>query len=217
MDIEALVLSQQSQSDALVQELATCNSKTRQSGLLLSEQQMKGLIERRFEALKETRRVEFGRGILPDLIETFCSSPYLSQDTYVETIAWLQDAFYRFKEETDEQVSDDDLIGAMRTLFDDEAHGSQEVFESVSPSRLIALAQRSNQDANEDWSESDAHSNDKEEDEKPEENRETTDRIYEGGSHHRPDNEYASNFYDSYYELYRTGFDFNSRIGGSSL
>ena len=33
----------------------------------------------------------------------------------------------------------------------------------------------------------------------------------------RPGNEYADGFYDGYHELYRVGFDSNSRIGGSSL
>lgn len=227
MDNDIVLLSQQMRSAATLQELAALNDTTSKYGLVLTEHEMKELVEHRFDTLNALRRVEFGRGILPDLVAAFASSPYVMQETYAETIAGLQSVFYRLKEETDEAISDDDLIDSMRVLFDSKAHGSVEYFDSIDPHVLVAQAKSVNNDAHENWSEFDSQkekkihtSKNKEETHgasEKEAHAEEVDRVREGGEHKRPDNEYASNFYDGYNELYRKGFDFNSRIGGSSL
>ena len=55
---------------------------------------------------------------------------------------------------------------------------------------------------------------DDEDDERP---HDELDRVYDEDRLERPDNDYAAGFYDGYNELYRIGFDTNSRIGGSTL
>ena len=47
------------------------------------------LINKRFEALKNTGRIEFDEGILKKLIEAFCDSPYIMQNNYEETLEEL--------------------------------------------------------------------------------------------------------------------------------
>ena len=47
--------------------------------------------------------------------------------------------------------------------------------------------------------------------------RDELSRVLDDERWERPGNEYADGFYDGYHELYRIGFDSNSRIGGSSL
>lgn len=207
--------SQAMRGDAGLCEIMALNDKTEKHGLSLTEQEVKDLIEQRFEILNTMRRVEFGSGILPDLITVFASSPYLMSDTYLQTISDLQGAFYRLKEEGDEKISDDDLLDAMRTLFDEEAHGSVDYFDDLPPSVVFDRVARGGKDAHENWSEFDSY-DDKDADDTttPAEHTEV-DRIDQGSSHERPDNEYAENFYDPFDELYRSGFDFNSRIGGS--
>ena len=82
-----------------VQALSDYNQIGERYGLSLSESQLSRLVERRFAALSETNRVEFGGGILKALIYAFCDSPYIDQSNYEETLATLQDLFYAFKNE----------------------------------------------------------------------------------------------------------------------
>ena len=73
------------------EDLAVCNETTAKHGLRLTEPQMMELVERRGEALRATGRVEFGRGVVRELVRGFCDSPYLSQENYAEVIADVQD------------------------------------------------------------------------------------------------------------------------------
>lgn len=108
------------------ERLRVCNELTAQYGLTLSGGQIRELAERRFAALQDTGRVEFGEGILEKLIRAFCDSPYISQGEYMETLLALQDAFYYFKNESLERLSDDELIDYMKQVFDGRAQGSLE-------------------------------------------------------------------------------------------
>ena len=109
-----------------VEELERCNEVSGHYGLVLSRRQMQNLAVRRFQALADTGRVEFGEGVLKKLVFAFCSSPYLAPADYESTLAQLQDLFYHFKNESGEGLSDDELIEAMRAAFDGPAHGSLE-------------------------------------------------------------------------------------------
>lgn len=125
LDIDGL------QRTTRIHELELCNQTTRRYGLWLSEQQIETLAGSRRLALKTAERVEFGNGVLKDIIIAFCSSPYLSQDTYESTLLELQDLFYQCKDESFEQVSDEELIETMRSLFDEKAHGSMDYLATV--------------------------------------------------------------------------------------
>ncbi|MFQ8760661.1 MAG: DUF6323 family protein [Intestinimonas sp.] len=60
--------------------------------------------------------------------EAFCSSPYLSRETYAETLNELVELFfYLYKSETGERVTDDGLIRYMRAAFDGPCGGSLEL------------------------------------------------------------------------------------------
>lgn len=108
------------------QELRECNELTLKFGLFLSEQQIHNLVEKRFEALKNTGRIEFGQGIFKMLITEFCDSPFISQDNYEDIILELQDSFYYFKNESNDQISDEELISFMKKRFDGKCQGSLE-------------------------------------------------------------------------------------------
>jgi hypothetical protein len=107
-------------------ELCQTNAVTSQFGLTLSEKQIADIVEKRFEALGATGRVEFGRGITKMLIEAFCDSPYIYQENYEETILELLDSFYYFKNESEDRIPDDELIAVMRRHFDTICQGSLE-------------------------------------------------------------------------------------------
>lgn len=108
----------------LMQELLDCNDMTIHYGLSLSAQQIQNLIEKRFQALKDTGRIEFGQGVLVKIITEFCNSPYITQDNYEDTIMELQDSFFYFKNESIDQVSDEELILTMKRYFDGICQGS---------------------------------------------------------------------------------------------
>ena len=108
----------------LIMNIKKCNELTIKFGVSLSDEAIERLINRRFEALKNTGRIEFGEGILKKLIEAFCDSPYIMQSNYEETLEELQDIFYFFKGEAMEQISDDELIEFMKRDFDGKCQGS---------------------------------------------------------------------------------------------
>ena len=130
----------QMQLAAAAQELRCCEDLNRLYGLTLSESDITELVELRSDALHRTGRVEFGGGILPKLIRAFCKSPYIDPSTYAATLADLQDAFYYFKNESQDLFSDDDLIEFMERVFNGSAHGSTEVLTTISLEALCRWA-----------------------------------------------------------------------------
>ena len=120
----------------LTMEIKKCNEVTMKYGVTLSDIQIENLINKRFESLKSTGRVEFGDGILKELIEAFCDSPYIIQENYEETLEELQDIFYFFKGEAMDQIADDELIEFMKEYFNGECQGSIEYLSGTNLEEL---------------------------------------------------------------------------------
>lgn len=114
-----------------IKKITECNQYTEKFGVQLSEQDALELVACRKNSLKEQERVEFGEGILPKLIFAFCDSPYIYQDNYTDTIATLQDIFYLYKNESLDELSDDELIEYMKQAFEGECQGSLEHLEDT--------------------------------------------------------------------------------------
>ena len=95
-----------------------CNEITSKYGLVLSDNQISKIIERRKEILKGTGRVELREGIIDKLIKEFCDSPYINQENYAETLYELIEIFYEYKNETMDLITDDELINFMKKSFD---------------------------------------------------------------------------------------------------
>lgn len=112
--------------------LEACNSYTKKFGVQLSKEEIGVLLEERKNVLKEQERIEFGQGILEKLIYTFCDSPYIYQDNYVETLGALQEIFYLYKNETLDELTDDELIEYMKQQFEGVCQGSLEYLEETS-------------------------------------------------------------------------------------
>ena len=131
-------LAMQIQSAA--QELRSLEEVTAPYGLSLSVEQIRNLVERRFDALRDTGRVEFGGGILGKLVRAFCDSPYLTRENYEETLLELQDSFYYFKNESLDRLTDDELIEFMKQVFDGRAQGSLDYLSGTSLEELCRYA-----------------------------------------------------------------------------
>lgn len=110
-----------------VKEIIQCNDLTIKYGLRLTEQQANELVETRNQVLNANGRVEFSGGVIHKIIQEFCDSPYISKDNYVETIQELIEIFYFYKNETEDLVSDDDLIHFMQNAFNHKCQGSLEL------------------------------------------------------------------------------------------
>ena len=106
------------------------NESSREFGLTLTQKEALMLTGVRAEELKYHGRIEFGEGIFGKLIDTFCDSPYITQQSYFETLCALTEIFYYYKNETEEFLSDDELIRYMKKYFNGSCKGSTELLST---------------------------------------------------------------------------------------
>lgn len=111
-------------------EIIRCNEITSRYGLMLSQADAIELIETRSLALSSNGRIEFSGGVINKIIIKFCDSPFLSQFNYVSTLNDLLETFYYFKNETLDELSDDELISWMKKYYDQTCQGSVELLQN---------------------------------------------------------------------------------------
>ncbi len=128
--MEHLLMSYLS-NESQIKLIKEMNEYASRFGLRLTDSDIQVLLTNRRESLKEHQRVEFHSGILDKLIRAFCDSDFIFQETYVETIARLQDIFYLYKNESMDDWTDDELINIMRDAFDGECQGSLAYLEGT--------------------------------------------------------------------------------------
>ena len=109
-----------------IANIKKCNEYTSKYGLVLSDNQIENILERRKETLKETGRVELREGIIDKLIKEFCDSPYMNQENFANNLYELIEIFYEYKNETMDLITDDELIKFMKNSFDGIAQGDLE-------------------------------------------------------------------------------------------
>lgn len=126
-----MILSILGKSQFQLEKVTNCNQYSEKFGVRLTEKDALMLLDARKNSLKEQERIEFGEGILPKLIFAFCDSPYIYQDNYVDTLESLQDIFYLYKNESLDELSDDELIAYMKKHFDNDCQGSLEYLEDT--------------------------------------------------------------------------------------
>lgn len=117
---EIMQAQQQKQEIGRVLE---CNNKTDKFGLVLTEEEAKRLMLGRKAYLADSQRIELGEGILPKIIHYFCDSQYINQDNYVDSLDQLQEIFYMYKNETEDRLTDDELLEFMRQQFEEICFG----------------------------------------------------------------------------------------------
>ena len=101
---------------AQVGKVMETNQYTQRYGLILKPEDAQIIVAERRNTLREQKRVEFGQGILPQLIYEFCDSGYISQSNYVETMVRLQEIFYLYKNETMDELTDNELVHLLQLL-----------------------------------------------------------------------------------------------------
>lgn len=123
----ALLLCEQT----ALEQIEKTNRYTERFGLVLSREDATYLQQERVKQLQEQQRVEFGVGILPQIIFAFCDSAYIFQENYVETLERLQEIFYLYKNESMDLLTDEELLGYMREKFEGECQGSLDYLEDT--------------------------------------------------------------------------------------
>ena len=107
------------------------NQDTVKYGLTLSEADAQLIVSERGNALKEQKRVEFGTGISVKIIYEFCDSAYIDQNNYVDTIIRLQEIFYLYKNEMQDEITDDELLHFMKEQFETICFGDLDYLEGT--------------------------------------------------------------------------------------
>lgn len=110
-----------------VNKILQYNNITNKNGLILTKEQAMELVETKNNELKNTGRIEFRDGIIQKLIKNFYNSPYINKSNYQSTLCSLVEIFYYYKNETYDQLSDDELIDYMNYYFNGSCHGSIEL------------------------------------------------------------------------------------------
>lgn len=109
-----------------VNQILSCNEKTEYYGLSLTPKDAAALMKTRQEELRFNGRVEVGSETIAKLIEAFCDSSYITQRDYAQTLQQLIEIFYGAKTETENLISDDELIAFLRDSFETRCGGSLE-------------------------------------------------------------------------------------------
>ncbi len=121
------LLQQQNQLGKVVET----NRITQKYGLTLSKEEAQLLLSERSFALREQKRVEFGEGITPKIIYEFCDSDFIDQNNYVQTMIRLQEIFYLYKNEMQDEISDDELLHFMKEQFEEKCFGDLDYLEGT--------------------------------------------------------------------------------------
>ncbi len=111
--------------------LSSMNQKTERFGLALGEEEINELVEYRNQSLKTHNRIEFGDGILEKLIYMFCDSQHINQKNYLLTLEKLQDIFYKFRNDTLDLMTDDEILTFMKEQYETLCAGDLEYLEST--------------------------------------------------------------------------------------
>lgn len=114
-----------------LEQVRETNQYTEKYGLTLSPEDTEILLAEKRQILKKERRVEFGESLLPRIIYTFCDSSYISQDEYVDTLVRLQEIFYLYKNEMQDEITDEELLNFMKEQFETVCFGDLQYLEGT--------------------------------------------------------------------------------------
>ena len=127
MNQTSIAAMDRERQDSLQTALAETNALSLRYGLRLSTEAVARLTRRRTAALLDADRVEFRTSAVCMLVNAFCDSPYLLQEEYETVLGELIDAFYYYKTACRDLLSDEELLSAMRTRFDEYEGGVEAV------------------------------------------------------------------------------------------
>lgn len=99
-------------------EILQINDKSSIYGLILTNEDVEEIMKSRDYSLKNYGRIDLNMDITKKIINNIYPSQYTDKDDYVEIINDLQDIFYFFKNETLDQISDDEVIDTIIEFYE---------------------------------------------------------------------------------------------------
>ena len=118
-------------------KILALNTVSREHGLLLTPEDARELSEIRERSLKDNERIEIGLGAMEGIIRRFSRSSFINQENYAYVIAEVTDLFYYIKTETDDKVSDTELLDELYLRFEQRCRGSVDLLVSREGEILI--------------------------------------------------------------------------------
>ncbi|GKX29854.1 hypothetical protein SH1V18_23340 [Vallitalea longa] len=123
------VIMTKSSINKQVNKIMKLNKETATYGLKLSRQEIIQVLEVRKDLLRGYGRIEIGTDVIDKLIKSFYTSAYIQQDSYSTTLMELQEIFYYMKNETEDNLSDDEIIETLKDFFENYCKGSIELLQ----------------------------------------------------------------------------------------
>ena len=114
----------------LAEKIMQTNEKAGEYGLVLTPKQAGMLVQAGKDAISTEYRIEFGSSATVKIIDKFCESVYVSQSDYADTIAALIDVFYEAKNESEDSLTDDEVIDIMFYFFENVSNGSIDLLQN---------------------------------------------------------------------------------------
>lgn len=116
--------------ETLKLSVISANINGEKRGLVLTSDDAAMLINAEKNALSENHLFRFGDSALIKLTECFSQSTFLSPEDYALSLARLEELFFLVRAETDNRISDDDIIYSMFFFFERRCQGSFDILES---------------------------------------------------------------------------------------
>jgi len=113
----------------LVEQLRKANEDSEKFGLVLTEQDIELIVAEKNYTLKEENRVEFGESIIPQIIREFCDSSYINNYNYTDTLIKLQNLFFKYKNEMEDEITDRELLNFMKQQYEEVCFGDIDFLE----------------------------------------------------------------------------------------
>jgi len=135
----------------IVRDLVSLNPFTRNHGLIITEEAARYIMSARKEALRYNGRVEFKSDAILRLVRAFSASPYIFQNNFHESIGEIIDLFYYIKNETENRISDDDLISELLEIFNGTCQGEIELLQSKGLEKIVRRFRMGDEEIWEDY------------------------------------------------------------------
>ena len=120
-----------------IANLMDLNAKANNYGLVITENTAREIAVYRSKALIENERIEINSNAIARLTSAFLETRYINQEDFAATMGEIINLFYFIKTETENTISDDDLISIMLKVFTETCFGSIENMQSKGLEKIL--------------------------------------------------------------------------------
>ena len=114
----------------IVNDILKLNLVTEGYGLILTKDDVQKIIKNKKEILNDMKRIEIRDVIIQKIILNFYDSSYIDKYNYADTVSEIIRAFYIYREEFENILTDDEIIKHMKDGFEGICAGSVLLLET---------------------------------------------------------------------------------------